>query len=161
MSALPVEEGHLYLPNETGEMIPWETTLVHALKRIEALEDGYARFELLHARQDTTRDTYARRDELEDIFGEWQEVCRHKRARLDAVRFDAIRFILEVREPGPYPRAAFSAAFAGAAFDAFTVTRKNGDIKRFDDVSLICRDATHFEDFIQRRPKENTHGPSA
>ena len=154
MSVLPVEEGHLYLPNKSGEVIPWELSLVHALKRIEARETAGAVL-ANQARGDTTRDTYRRRDEVESIFAEWQEKCGHKRARLSSDRFNAIRGLLEVSEPEPYPRGAFTAAIEGAAYDHFTVQRKNGDIKRFDDISLICRDGAHFEDFIQRRPKEN------
>jgi hypothetical protein len=160
------QEG-IYLVSKDGEIVSREPSLTQVLEHVEELEAQLADIErerrgerartrLLLARIEDNRLNYDRRDEVRSVFDEWRERCGHKNARLTADRFDAVRSLLEVKRPAPYPRAAFSAAIAGAQYDPYTVQRKNGGVKKFDDLSLICRDGAHFEDFIQRRPKENT-----
>lgn len=161
-------ETELWQLSADGEIVGRMPSLTEALGRVMELEAQIADLErerrgerartrLLLARLDDNRSTYPRRDEVLSIFGEWQEVCGHKNARLTPDRFDCLRALLDVTKPAAYPREFFSAAIAGAAFDAYTASRKNGSVKRFDELTLIFRDGAHAEDFAKRAPtKENT-----
>lgn len=172
-AAQPEEQDRLYLVSKDGEVLSREPTLPEALKRVVELEGDVKRLEAdLRVKRATIsklngalygRAEYERAAEVQEIFGEWARVCGHERARLTNDRFDAIRSLLEVTKPEPYPRQAFSMAFAGAAFDPWTKRRKNGSVKRFDDIARhICKSGDSFEEFVKRAPtKENTHGPSA
>lgn len=109
---------------------------------------------LLLSRLEEDRADYPRFDEVFTIFDEWRAVCSHGRARLTDDRFDAVRRMLEVTKPEPYPREAFTRAFEGAAFDPYRRQRKNGTWQRFDDIALICRSGQHMEEFIRRAPRK-------
>lgn len=159
------EQAALYLVSaSTGEIVSREPSLAAALMEIERLELAIqdiererriqrARVAQLTAELEDKRAAYDRRDEVEDIFKEWAIVCGHPNARLTDDRFDAIRALLEVKRPKPYPREAFNVAIAGAAYDPYVSRRKNGSQKRHDDISLVCRDGQHFEDFCKRAPR--------
>lgn len=154
---------------DTGEIVGRRPELREALKTIERLElelqdvererrTQRAVIKRLYAELERDRQIYERRDEVAAIFAEWAQVCGHPNTRLTDDRFDAIRRLLEVTKPKPYPREAFTAAFAGAAFDAYRKQRRNGSWERFDDLTLICRDGTKFESFIKRAPKSHVVG---
>ena len=157
------EQATLYVV-KGDEIISREPTLRECLDRIEELERDVMNLERerrqqrtqitkLKAELDDSPMRYDRRDEVADIFREWQSTCRHERSRLTYDRFQAIRRLLDVMHPKPYPRAAFSLAFAGAAFDPFEKRMRNGRLVRYDDVALICRSGEHFERFIRRAPR--------
>lgn len=165
------QEDELWLVTADGELHGRKPSLSEALERVAELtaqlEDlererrrERAHVRLLLARLDDNRTTYGRRAEVEAVFDLWRTECGHKNARLSADRFDAVRALLEVKRPQPYPPEAFEAAIAGARFDPFVTTRKNGSQQKHDDLALICRDGKTFESFIKRapRPEENTHG---
>jgi hypothetical protein len=107
----------------------------------------------LKSELDTTPAHYDRADEVGEIFSEWRSICQHPNARLTLDRFHAIRRLLDVMHPRPYPREAFSLAIRGAAYDPFVKRMKNGRVHRYDDIELICRDGVHFEGFIRRAPR--------
>lgn len=147
-----------------GEIVG-EITLSIALDRVQELEAQLrdiererrgerARVRFLLAQIEDDRDSYERREEVVSIFNEWREKCKHKSARLTNDRFDAIRRLLDITKPQPYPREAFTAAIGGAAYNPYLTQRKNGSWKRHDDIALICRSGEKFEEFIKRAPKE-------
>ena len=43
-------------------------------------------------------------------------------------------------------------AIAGAGFDAFSTTRRNGSVKRFDEFERVFGDSGKFEEFVNRAP---------
>jgi hypothetical protein len=100
------------------------------------------------------RQSYPQRPMVEDIHAEWARECKHPNSKLTAERFDAVRSMIEAG----YTREQFARAIAGAAYDPFSVKRKNGTVKRFDDLELICRDGKHFEDFANRAPRGEWDG---
>ena len=160
MSALDDQEV-LWQVSPSGEFIGRAPSLGEALERVAELQGQVddlerdlrgkrLRIRGLESQLVDLRANYDRQDELKSIFDEWREVCGHKRARLSPDRFDAIRGLLEVTRPEPYPREAFTAAIAGAAYDPFITRRRNGTQERHDDIALICKSGKHFEGFIRR-----------
>lgn len=88
-------------------------------------------------------------DEAKALFGEWKLACGHPRCRFDAGRFELVKPFLE-----RYGVELCRRAIAGASFDPFTTTRKNGSVKRHDDWELVFRNAGKFEEFCNRAPRE-------
>lgn len=88
-----------------------------------------------------------------ELFGEWRRLCRHPRAAWSADRFFLVEpFLCD------YGLELCSRAIAGAAFDAFETTRRNGSVKRHDGWELIFRDRGKFEEFCNRAPKAAAAG---
>lgn len=159
----PVQEDELWLVTSEGEIVGRQPSLPEALTRVMELQGNLEDIELdLRGKRSTItklrsalygRSEYERLAEVQEIFNEWRTECGHKKARLTNDRFDAIRALLDITEPAPYPREAFSAAIAGAKFDPFITTRKNGSQERHDDIALICKSGKTFEGFIKRAPR--------
>lgn len=156
---------HLKLVDlDTGEVLDDEIGIGVLKDRIASLEEALAlaerdlrakrrRISELERDKRAEREHYERRDEVASIFAEWAEVCGKRRAKLSDDRFDAIRALLDVTKPKPYTREHFTLAIQGAAYDPFIVRRKNGSAKRFDDIALICKGASQFEEFIRKAPR--------
>lgn len=121
-----------------GDLDNLERDLRKARRRIKTLETDKER----------DRQLYVLRTTVEAIFTDWRQVCKHPNSKLTSERFDAIQARIE----DGYTRDQFTLALAGAAFDPFIVKQKNGRVKRFDDIELICRDGRHFEDFANKAP---------
>lgn len=88
-------------------------------------------------------------DEIERLFNEWRDICRHPRSDFTYDRFKAAENI--------YRRKGYDLcllAIQGAGFDPFVKPQKNGKPKRFDDWKLIFRDEDTFEGFANRAPAE-------
>lgn len=93
----------------------------------------------------------------EGIFREWRTLCRHPRSPWTPDRFWLIEpFLTSARWGKELDERIVLCrrAVAGAAFDAFTVTRKNGTAKRFDEWERIFgKGAGGFEDMCNRAPR--------
>lgn len=90
------------------------------------------------------------------LFNHWRHVCNHPRAVFTVDRFWLVHPFLSNARYGKTMRdrvAVCRLAINGAAFDAFTKVRKNGTVQRFDDWSLIFRDAAHMEEFANKAPR--------
>lgn len=88
-------------------------------------------------------------NKAQDLFGEWQKLCGHPRAKWSTDRFkDAQPFL----KADGYDLCLL--AIKGAAFDPYTKPRENGTLKRFDDWELIFKSRGKFEEFCNRAPKE-------
>lgn len=86
----------------------------------------------------------------EELFAEWQRLCRHPRSKWDWQRFEVVRPFLKDHD---YDLCLL--AIQGAAFDPYTKARANGSIKRFDDWDLIFKSASKFEEFCSRASAED------
>ena len=164
LPTLPDRE--LWRVTADGELVGDMPSVENVLRRVLELEAEVADLErdmrrararerLLLGQLEEDRQGYDRRGEVESVFDEWRQACGHRNARLTNDRFDAIRRLLEVTKPAAYPREAFTAAIAGAAYDPWTKRRRNGSEQRFDDAALIFRDGKTFESFIKRAPGGN------
>jgi len=115
------------------------------------------RDEALPTEQDRTEEnpnTSSQLDEMRtvrDLFGYWQQQCRHPQAKLTRDR--GRKVLARLREG--YTPEQVQQAIDGAARAAFV----NDDGKRFDDLELICRNGSKLEDFIGRAAKANGTGP--
>ena len=113
------------------------------------------------------RQQHKRRPEILSIFAEWQIECNHPRSGLTDDTFDCVLALLETRvvrgsaDDGScegcastvYDRVHFSRAIAGAKFDPFISTQKNGRKRRHDHLAKICEGGKTFESFCNRAPK--------
>jgi ribosomal protein S15P/S13E len=156
---------------DTGEVVHPEIAALQ--ERIASLEDALKeaekdlrvkRGQLTKARKDLVKERldYARRDDVKAVMDYWNRRMGRDLA-LTADRFDAIRGLLDetrirvvdgkARKTPAYEFPAdFKRAIDGAWFDAFETKRKNGTVKRHDDITLICRSGAKFEEFMARSP---------
>ena len=109
-----------------------------------------AQVRALKRERDREREVSAHRAAVERIWSLYQETVGKQRSKLDGDRFDAIERMLKLG----YELEHFRLAFLGAKHDPFV---KDG--KRFDQLTLICRNATKMEDFAVRGATwEKKHG---
>jgi hypothetical protein len=79
---------------------------------------------------------------VRELFAYWQEKCHHPNAKLGNDRRGPIRARL---------REGYSAAFIRKAIDGASIGAFVSDSgKRFDDLTLICRNGSKLEDFAGR-----------
>jgi hypothetical protein len=90
-------------------------------------------------------------------FRQWKRRCNHPRARWSHDRFWLIEPFLVGDKWGKTLKARVALsllAIDGAKHDAWTVTRKNGSIKRFDEFDRIFATTGSFEEFCKRAPAD-------
>lgn len=104
-----------------------------------------AQIKALKADREREAREHPRRQEVEELFAYWCEKCNHPRSTLDAERTFRLAWGLE-----HYGLPMCKLAIDGAAFDPWTRRRKNGTLKRFDEVGMVFKDAPKFEDFVCR-----------
>lgn len=88
-------------------------------------------------------------EKAEELFGEWQTLTGHTRAKWSPDRFQVARPFLK---SDGYDLCLL--AIQGAAYDPYTKPRTNGSVKRFDDWELVFKSRGKFEEFCNRAPKE-------
>lgn len=79
-----------------------------------------------------------------EIFDFWKEIMGHKRARMDVKR----QKIIKDRLRDGYTYEDITDAISGCFLSPFH-QGDNDRNSRYDDISLICRDAEHIDKFIQ------------
>jgi hypothetical protein len=109
------------------------------------------------------------REFIKRVAVSWWRVCRASNPRIDPLapnRFDAVAALAEMEVIGVNPETGkrertwryeaehFKAAIAGAQFDPFETTHRNGKVERHNDLAQVCKDTTRFERFIQKCPYE-------
>lgn len=82
-------------------------------------------------------------EQIEHVFERWKATMGHSRARLDKERTKAIREMLVVG----YSVEDLELAIFGCSISAFH-QGQNDRATKFDDITLICRDAKHVDKFI-------------
>jgi hypothetical protein len=89
------------------------------------------------------------------IFAHWRERCDHPEARMTPLRANAIRRVLsQGYSEGDVVRAINGAA----ASDFHQGTNDRG--KKYDDITLICRDGSYLEKFWEHAEEAEINGPS-
>lgn len=93
------------------------------------------------------------RSVVAELFDHWRTVCQHPQAKPTAERLRAIR----ARLADGYTPGQIRQAIDGAARAPFVDQRG----KRHDDLTLICRNGSKLEDFMDRanRPAPAATGP--
>lgn len=136
------------IDTHTGEVIEAQDPL----DELKALRASLARQEkiITALRNDKARErkTYARRATVEEIFAAWQEATGKTRSRLTDDRFDAIRALLELKEP--YTVEQFTLMLAGLRAYPFVVygTRRShgNEESRKVDIGYVCEKGARFEE---------------
>lgn len=172
---------HLHLVDEHGEVVP-SAELEKLQAEVTKLRGDFKNAQndvktknrtIAELRRDKIRERldYERYADVQRIATYWHRKCRpndYAKAgrRVNPMapdRFDAVRGILDQKKieivdgrrqyVEMYSLEDCRAAIDGATFDHFVKKRKNGSDQHFDDLELIFRDASHFEEFRARSPK--------
>lgn len=127
---------------------------------IAGLERDIRGWAVRYAELKRDKETEAREHPLwkvgEVIFREWRTLCRHPRSPWTPDRFWTIEPFLTNTKYGDTidKRVGLCRrAVAGAAYDAYATTRRNGSTHRHDGWDLIFRSADKFEEFCCKAPK--------
>ena len=88
---------------------------------------------------DAAREEASTAAKVREVFGHWQKVFEHPRARLDGKREALIR-----RRLREYDAATLCRVIDGYARDPFTLG-ENDRATKYDDIELLLRDAKHVE----------------
>jgi hypothetical protein len=102
------------------------------------------------------KDAEAREDALWPqgvrVFQAWQAATGHTRSVFNADRFFLIQpFLKNTKQYGP---EICLRAVAGIAYDCFSVKRKNGTIRKFDEFERAFKDAASVEERANAAPKD-------
>lgn len=152
---------HLHIVDaETGEQLdgcPSCAVLEDKLKGAERDLNGWrARYAELH------RDKWAQAQASKvwpfavEVFDYWREKCNHPNCEWDLARFTLVEPFLKRTKYGKTIEervALCRRAIDGYAFDCFVTTRRNGSTRRHDGFDLIFRDASHFEEGVNKAPR--------
>jgi hypothetical protein len=172
MSAEPAPLRRLtVVDKDSGEVVDPEIAALQA--RIATLEAGIVDLQkelsvklatITRLKKDKIQErfNYARAEDVRRVHDYWNRRLGHEQA-LTADRFDAVRGRLEETNLAVVDGKArkvpvfkfpedFKRAIDGAWFDPMTKVQRNGKIKKYDDLELIFRDASHMRDFIERAP---------
>jgi hypothetical protein len=84
-------------------------------------------------------------DSVSEVFDHWKTALSHPRAVLDAKREKAIL----ARLKDGFSVADLKAAVDGCKADPFSMGQNDRN-QVYDDIALICRDASHVEKFIRK-----------
>lgn len=88
------------------------------------------------------------KDTVQRIFTHWQTIHDSQRSRLDAKRDKAVRD--RIRDG--YTEQDLMDAIEGCALSDFHMGQ-NERRQRYNDLSLICRDAEHVDKFIETKER--------
>lgn len=85
------------------------------------------------------------------LFDHWRRVCNHPRSVWTPDRFWECLPFLSSPKYGP---VMCERGIAGAAYDPFKTTRRNGSVKRHDGWEQIFAKAGRLEEFCCRAPRD-------
>jgi hypothetical protein len=151
----------------SGEVVGEFETVVQELNDVIAgltrdVKAEHLRFENLKRDKAAEARRHPLFEAVRDLFYEWRAATGHPRSAFTADRFWAA---LPFLENEAYGEDMIRRAIAGAAFDPYSTTRKNGSTKRYDSwsgyPSSIFASADKFEDFCNRAPIPKDGDPAA
>lgn len=94
-------------------------------------------------------------NEITEVFSYWQQIMDKPRSRIDSKREKAIRGRLR----DGYSVQDIQDAIQGCAWSSFH-RGENDRQKRYQDIELICRDASHIDQFLdifERESRKRQH----
>lgn len=147
---------------ESGKFVEGHDDTASLLARIGELEDQVAGAERdlrgwRYRYRELERDKEAEAKESPhwptalECFDYWQVECRHPRSEWSAERFYLALPFLRRRNHG---REKVLMAIAGAAYDPFVYTLKNGRQQRSDGWEKILENVGTFERFVNKCPRD-------
>jgi hypothetical protein len=86
------------------------------------------------------------------VFQAWQQATGHTRSTFNAERFFLIQPFL--KNTKQYGAEICLRAVAGIAYDCFSVKRKNGSVRKFDEWERVFKDARELEERANAAPKD-------
>jgi hypothetical protein len=151
---------HVVVNPDTGEIVEPDCEGCRTKNdEIAGLERDVRGWAVRYAELKRDRDAEAREHPMwpvgERVFREWRQLCRHPRSPWTQDRFWQIEPFLTNPKYGKEEEARVALcrrAVAGAAYDAYKTTRRNGSVKHHNDWDLIFRSADKFEEFCNRAP---------
>jgi hypothetical protein len=147
----------LRIVSDTGEILDQHPDVQRLEDEIRGLQRSLAsesrRYEEL--RRDRAAEAAAHQlwPKAFDVYRCWQQACNHPRATWPGKagdRFWAIEPFLSKKE---YGLIICLRGVAGHAYDHFSVKRKNGTIRHFDEWSRLFSTTDEFEERANRAPK--------
>jgi hypothetical protein len=152
MSAQPAR--HLRVIDDTGEVLPEHPEIQRLEDEIKGLERALKteirRYEELKRDKDAEARAHQLWPKAMDVFNAWRKATNHPRAVWTADRFWVIEPFLKKKE---YGLAVCLRGVAGIAFDHFSVRRKNGTVRHFDEFERVFADAKSLEERANAAPK--------
>lgn len=146
-----IREGKELLSTNTGEIIDdcpgcieWAMEKINLQRDLRAWQSRYNFLKDEKKKEAMDSDAWEQASTLFDI---WRVHCNHQRSEFSYDRFLEVSTMLE-----KYKFELCVRAIAGASFEPFQTTRKNGTKKTHDDFELIFRDSAHVEEFCRKAP---------
>lgn len=120
------------------------------------LKGSYLQIARLQADREAAALADPTRPQVELLHALWKRACNRRR---DLDSTDREQMGAAVRRPGGFRKAVY--AIAGAAFDPFVTSQRNGRADRKNDLELIFRNAGNTTGFANRAPRNWTPDPKA
>lgn len=149
--ALIIHEDEQAIDSTTGEICecPNCSDMREQVKGIQRTNRGLI-LQMAQLRKDLEAEAKCTREWIvaQILFDFWRVACNHKSSQFTLERFQQVLPYLK-----KYDQKHLFMAIAGANYDPFETTRKNGTKKRHNGWELIFRDAAHVEEFACKCPK--------
>jgi hypothetical protein len=90
------------------------------------------------------------------LFDGWRRCCNHPKAKWTEDRFWLLEPFIALPRYGDTLEARVilcCRAIKGAQHDAWSTTRKNGTVRRFDEWDRVYGSAGQFEEFVNKAPR--------
>jgi hypothetical protein len=155
MPANPARRLHV-VNAETGETLAEHPEIAELQVIIKGLERDVRTWIKRYDELKRDKEQEAREDALWPqavrVFQAWQAATGHHRSVFNADRFFLIQpFLKNTKQYGP---EICLRAVAGIAYDCFSVKRKNGTIRKFDEFERAFKDAASVEERANAAPKD-------
>ena len=147
---------HLHVVDAEGEARPFEDhpevqRLEDEIRGLErALRAESRRYEELKRDKDAEARAHQLWPKAMACFEAWKKATDHRRAVWTTDRFWVIEPYLRKKE---YGLDTCLRGIAGIAFDHFSVQRKNGSVRHFDEFERVFADAKSLEERANAAPK--------
>jgi hypothetical protein len=151
----PVRRLHV-VNAETGETLAEHPEIAELQVIIKGLERDVRTWIRRYDELRRDKEQEAREDALWPqavrVFQAWQQATGHTRSTFNAERFFLIQPFL--KNTKQYGAEICLRAVAGIAYDCFSVKRKNGSVRKFDEWERVFKDARELEERANAAPRE-------
>jgi hypothetical protein len=150
----------LRIVSDTGEILDQHPDVQRLEDEIRGLQRSLAsesrRYEELKRDKDAEARAHQLWPKAMAVFHVWQQVTNHPRAVWTADRFWLIEPFLRKKE---YGLEVCLRGVAGIAWDHYSVPRKNGSIRHFNEWERLFKDAGQLEERANSAPRRWREAP--